>query len=51
VPHGCDGSATVALRARIPQGYIDVKPMPKPGWKLEVKPGTYASPSACAMPR
>jgi uncharacterized protein YcnI len=44
VPHGCEGSATVALRVRIPQGFLDVKPMPKPGWKLEVKRGPYAKP-------
>ena len=46
LPHGCDGSATVALRVRIPDGYLDVKPMPKPGWKLEVKRGTYAKPAS-----
>ena len=45
VPHGCVGSATQALRVRIPEGYLNVKPMPKPGWKLEVKRGTYAKPS------
>ena len=39
VPHGCSGSATVALRVRIPSGFIDVKPMPKPGWKLDVVRG------------
>jgi uncharacterized protein YcnI len=44
VPHGCVGSATQALRVRIPEGYLNVKPMPKPGWKLEVKRGTYAKP-------
>ena len=31
VPHGCEGAATVALRVRIPEGMIAVKPMPKPG--------------------
>jgi periplasmic copper chaperone A len=46
VPHGCDGSATQALRVRIPDGYLNVKPMPKPGWKLEVKRGTYAKPAS-----
>jgi periplasmic copper chaperone A len=46
VPHGCNGSATVALRVRIPEGYINVKPMPKPGWKLEVKRGKYAKPAS-----
>ena len=44
VPHGCSGSATVALRVRIPSGFIDVKPMPKPGWKLEVVRGKYQTP-------
>jgi uncharacterized protein YcnI len=44
VPHGCDGSATVAVRVRIPEGYIDVKPMPKPGWKLMTVSGKYKAP-------
>jgi uncharacterized protein YcnI len=44
VPHGCDGSATVAVRVRIPEGYIDVKPMPKPGWKLDTVKGKYQKP-------
>src|ERR1700675_1941461 len=44
VPHGCDGSATVAIRVRIPEGYIDVKPMPKPGWKLTTVSGKYPKP-------
>jgi len=46
VPHGCNGSATVALRVRIPEGYLNVKPMPKPGWKLEVKRGKYPKPAS-----
>jgi uncharacterized protein YcnI len=44
VPHGCDGSATVAVRVRIPDGFIEVKPMPKPGWKLDVMRGKYQKP-------
>jgi uncharacterized protein YcnI len=44
VPHGCDGSATTAVKVRIPEGYIDVKPMPKPGWKLNVVRGKYEKP-------
>jgi uncharacterized protein YcnI len=44
VPHGCDGSATVAVRVRIPDGFLDVKPMPKPGWTLKVSRGTYPKP-------
>ena len=42
VPHGCDGSATTAIRVRIPEGVIDVKPMPKPGWTLNLVKGKYA---------
>jgi periplasmic copper chaperone A len=40
VPHGCDGSPTVGLRVQIPEGVIETKPMPKPGWKIAmvVKP-------------
>jgi len=41
VPHGCDGSATSAIRIRIPEGFIGVKPMPKPGWTLTTATGKY----------
>lgn len=42
VPHGCDGTATQAIRIQIPEGVIGVKPMPKPGWTLKVTRGAYA---------
>jgi periplasmic copper chaperone A len=42
VPHGCDGAATIALRIRVPDGMIAVKPMPKPGWKIEIVTGKYS---------
>jgi uncharacterized protein YcnI len=42
VPHGCEGTATLKLRAQIPDGVIAVKPMPKGGWQLETVKGTYA---------
>src|SRR5260370_25497729 len=42
VGHGCEGSPTTSIRVRIPDGVIAVKPMPKPGWKLEVVSGKYA---------
>ncbi len=42
VPHGCDGSATTAIRVRIPEGVLDVKPMPKPGWTINIVKGKYA---------
>jgi uncharacterized protein YcnI len=41
VSHGCEGTATIALRIRIPDGMIAVKPMPKPGWKIETVNGKY----------
>lgn len=44
VPHGCKGSDTTALRIQIPNGVLEVKPMPKPGWKLDIKQGAYDHP-------
>jgi uncharacterized protein YcnI len=42
VPHGCDGQATTAIRIRIPDGFLEAKPMPHPGWELGTKTGDYA---------
>jgi hypothetical protein len=42
VPHGCKGEATRTLRVQIPEGAIDVRPMPKAGWTLAVTRGPYA---------
>jgi len=42
VPHGCDGAATTAIRIQMPEGFINAKPMPKPGWSLATKTGPYA---------
>jgi uncharacterized protein YcnI len=42
VPHGCAGSATTSIRVKIPEGYIGAKPMPKPGWTLNITKGKYA---------
>jgi periplasmic copper chaperone A len=44
VPHGCAGAATVKIRVRIPDGVIGVKPMPKPGWQLEIVKIKYDKP-------
>ncbi len=41
IPHGCDGKPTLKVRIRIPEGIVAVKPMPKPGWKLETAKGAY----------
>ena len=41
VPHGCDGTATLKVRAQIPDGVIAVKPMPKAGWQIETVRAPY----------
>ena len=41
VPHGCAGSATTRLTVTIPEGVIAVKPVPKPGWTVEMTRGPY----------
>jgi len=42
VPHGCDGEPTTAFRVSLPEGFIGAKPMPKPGWTIEIEEGDYA---------
>ncbi|RKP47537.1 YcnI family protein [Trinickia fusca] len=37
VPHGCDGSPTVALRVAMPDGVTSVKPQMKPGWHVDIE--------------
>jgi uncharacterized protein YcnI len=44
VGHGCGGAATTGLRVQIPEGFYNVKPMPKPGWELKTVTGPYATP-------
>jgi uncharacterized protein YcnI len=44
VGHGCEGSPTTVIKVRIPEGVIGVKPMPKPGWKLDTVSGKYSKP-------
>lgn len=42
VPHGCEGTATLKVRVRIPEGIYSVKPMPKAGWELSTVKAAYA---------
>jgi uncharacterized protein YcnI len=42
VSHGCEGSPTIALSVTIPEGMVGAKPMPKPGWTLDIVKGLYA---------
>ncbi|MCM0020291.1 MAG: YcnI family protein [Tagaea sp.] len=46
VPHGCAGSPTLRVRVRIPDGMLNVKPMPKAGWALTTVKGPLAQPVA-----
>lgn len=41
VPHGCAGAATTAIRVAVPEGFLAARPMPKPGWTIELKSGDY----------
>lgn len=36
VGHGCDGKATTGLIVTLPAGVASAKPMPKPGWKIDI---------------
>lgn len=42
IPHGCGTAATNVVRVQIPEGFYNVKPMPKAGWTLETVTGPYA---------
>lgn len=43
VPHGCGTEATNVVRVQIPEGFFNVKPMPKAGWELETVTAPYAA--------
>jgi uncharacterized protein YcnI len=44
VGHGCAGSPTTAVTVTIPEGVVNVKPMPKPGWNIETRVEALAKP-------
>ncbi|HKN10719.1 MAG TPA: YcnI family protein [Pseudomonadota bacterium] len=46
VPHGCDGSATIAVRMKIPDGVTSVKPQMKVGWEISIKTKNLDKPAA-----
>ena len=37
VGHGCEGSSTTDISINIPDGFENIKPMPKSGWVIETK--------------
>ena len=42
IGHGCAGQPTHTVRVDVPEGYIGVRPQPKPGWSLDIERGDYA---------
>lgn len=42
IGHGCAGQPTTSVTVRIPEGMINAKPMPKPGWTISTTRGAYA---------
>jgi uncharacterized protein YcnI len=44
IGHGCEGTATHTVRVRIPAGFQGAKPMPKPGWVLDIQRAPLAMP-------
>lgn len=37
VSHGCEGTSTVTVRVKLPEGVSAVKPQMKPGWTIDLK--------------
>jgi uncharacterized protein YcnI len=46
VGHGCGPSATRQVGVTLPVGVIEARPMPKPGWSLEIQREKLAQPVA-----
>lgn len=44
VGHGCEGSPTIAVRVKLPDGLMSVRPQMKPGWTIEIKMRKLAAP-------
>ena len=44
VGHGCEGATTTEIRVEVPEGFYNVRAMPKTGWQLETRNGPYEKP-------
>jgi uncharacterized protein YcnI len=44
VGHGCGEEATTGVRVQVPEGFYNVKPLPKAGWTIETVIGPYETP-------
>ena len=36
VSHGCEGTPTIAVRVKMPDGVLSVRPQMKPGWEISI---------------
>ena len=44
VGHGCGEQPTTGVRVQVPEGFYNVKPLPKAGWTIETVTGPYETP-------
>ena len=42
IPHGCDGAATDKVSIKLPEGFVNAKPMAKAGWQIAITKGDYS---------
>ena len=42
IPHGCDGAATDTVSIKLPEGFVNAKPMAKAGWQIAITKGDYS---------
>jgi len=44
IGHGCEGATTTKITIELPEGVHKAKPMPKPGWQVEMVKGKISTP-------
>lgn len=44
ITHGCEGSPTTRVTLTVPEGVVSARPMPKPGWTLQLRNEPLAQP-------
>jgi uncharacterized protein YcnI len=49
IEHGCSGQPTTAIRIRLDERITEARPMPKPGWKVEVVHATRKRPDGSTL--
>jgi len=44
IGHGCEGQPTREVMVRIPAGFVGARPMPKPGWTIQIRHAPLSTP-------